>query len=192
VRYSGTTVDDHGNIVTAQRLVPEQERIYASCFLQMVFRTLSALFETVAINPPFASIQASLADSADSWDGIAAYAQTHGYRPVRFLREGVIPAAIELFVQGYWLLRHYRTQEQLSTGRLKLTSMLALSHTLAVSGYFVKSGLLFHIDPLTLNWSHILRCVPLLLSWLHEGLEREHTIRSALDDEWRRLYQRSA
>jgi hypothetical protein len=102
----------------------------------------------------------------------------------------VIPAAIDLFVQGYWLLIHVTAQEKLAPRHLKITSMLALSHTLAISGHLIKSGFLFQFNPLTLNWSQMLRCLPLLLSWINEGIERENTIRSALDDEWRRIYQR--
>ncbi len=151
VRHSGTSVNEHGNIVTAQRLVPETERAYTTSLLHIVFQAFGTVFNTVDIDDPFADLHVSLADSGDAWDAVTAYAQTHGFRPRLFLREGVIPAAIELFVQGYWVLRHFPDQEALTPGRLKLTSMLALSHTLAISGYFVKSGLLFHLDPLALN-----------------------------------------
>jgi hypothetical protein len=130
-----------------------------------------------------------LDESVSYWDHLAEYAQKHGYRPHLLLREGVIPAAIDLLVQGYWLLVHVNDQEQLTQSHLKLTSMLALSHTLAVSGHLLKSGLVFYINPLTVNWNQILRCVPLLLAWVNEGLEREKTIRKALDEEWQRLYQ---
>jgi hypothetical protein len=201
VRRSGTFVDDHGNIVTAMRLSPETERKYTIDILQAVFRLLTNVFRAVESDDPFKNIRTSLDDTslkddasslddALSWERIAEYAQAHGYRPLWFLREGVIPAAIDLVVQGYWLLIHVTAQEKLAPTHLKITSMLALSHTLAISGLLIKSGLLFQFNPLTLNWSQMLRCLPLLLSWINEGIERESTIRSALDDEWRRLYQR--
>ena len=191
VRHSGTSINDRGNIVTARRLVPETERAYITVLLRSIFQAVSPVFRAVDIDDPFEDLRVLLAGSSDSWDAVAIYAQIHGYRPLLLLREGMIPAAIELFVQGYWLLRHYACQEQLAPACLKLTSMLALSHTLAISGYLVKSGVLFHIDPLALNWSQMMRCLPLLLSWINQGIEREQSIRDALDEEWRRLYQRA-
>lgn len=191
VRYSGTYVDEHGNIVVAKRLSPEAEQQHITTLLQLVFHILSSVFRSIEIQQPFGEIQTALTDPAYSWESMTDYARTHGYRPLLLLREGVVPAAIDLLVQGYWLLKHVAHQDLLHQTHLKLTSMLLLSHTLAVSGHLVKSGLIFQIDPLTLNWSQILRWIPLFLSWMNEGIEREQTIRGALDEEWRRLYQRT-
>jgi hypothetical protein len=156
VRHSGTFVDEHGNIVTAKRLSPEVEREYTIALLQAVFRLLTSVFRAVEPDDPFKNIRTSLNDASSrddtsslddalSWEVIAKYAQAQGYRPLLFLREGVIPAAIDLFVQGYWLLIHVTAQEKLALTHLKITSMLALSHTLAISGHLIKSGLLFNL-----------------------------------------------
>lgn len=191
VRHSGTYADEHGNIVVAKRLSPEAEQQHITTLLQLVFQILSTVFQSIDIQQPFGEIQTTFTDPAYSWESMTDYAQAHGYRPLLLLREGVVPAVIDLLVQGYWLLKHVAHQDLLEQTHLKLTSMLLLSHTLAVSGHLVKSGIIFQIDPFTLNWSQLLRWIPLLLSWMNEGIEREQTIRSALDEEWRRLHQRT-
>jgi hypothetical protein len=53
----------------------------------------------------------------------------------------------------------------------------------------LKSGVLFQLLPLALDWELLVRCATLLLSWINAGVERENLIRAELDLEWIRLYK---
>jgi hypothetical protein len=186
LRYTGTSIDDRGNMVVSRRLagVSDHERTLA--FTKLLLRLFSDVFASVGIQPPFGSL---LGDDQVSWQEVSSYLHAHGYNVRQFLLMGIVPATIELIVKGYWLLKHFDHQEKLAPIKVKLTSMLLLSHTIALSGNLVKIGVIFQINPFMLNWNQILRCFPLMLSWINEGIERENMIRNQLDKEWVNIYK---
>jgi len=67
--------------------------------------------------------------------------------------------------------------------------MLLLAHTIAASGNLLKTGAIFGMNPLALNWAQMLRLFPVTMAWVRESLKRDRAIRSALDEEWLRMYR---
>jgi hypothetical protein len=124
------------------------------------------------------------------WEDVTNYLHAHEYSLKHCFLPGIVPATIDLIVNGYWLLKHFDQQDNLDQVKVKLTSMLLLSHTITLSGNLVKTGVIFQLNPLALNWKHILRCLPLVVSWINEGIERENMIRTKLDEEWVNIFKR--
>lgn len=186
VRCTGTYVDEHGDIVISQRLSEAAEEARTIAFTKILLRLFSDVFASVGMEPPFGSL---LEDKDISWKNVYTYLHVNGYTIRSLLMMGIIPATIELIVKGYWLLKNFDQQENLGRTRVKITSMLLLSHTLALSGNFVKTGVIFQINPLALNWDQIARFFPLMIAWINEGIERENTIRATLDEEWVKMYK---
>jgi hypothetical protein len=71
----------------------------------------------------------------------------------------------------------------------KLTSMLLLSHAITTSGNVLKTGVIFGMNPLALNWADMLALPPVTLAWMSESLKRDRSIRDRLDAEWVSTYQ---
>jgi hypothetical protein len=186
LRHTGTYIDNQGNVVLSKRLsgVSDHERTLA--FTKLLLRLFSDVFASVGIQPPFGSL---LEQEQISWQDVISYLQAHGYNVRQFLIMGIVPATIDLIIKGYWLLKYFDQQEKLEQIKVKLTSMLLLSHTIALSGNLLKTGVIFHINPFMLNWNQILRCFPLMISWINEGIERENMIRAKLDEEWVNIYK---
>jgi hypothetical protein len=63
-----------------------------------------------------------------------------------------------------------------------------LGHTTATSGNLLKTGLIFGMNPLALNWAQILAMVPVTMSWVRESTRRDRYIRKALDTQWLDIY----
>ena len=70
-----------------------------------------------------------------------------------------------------------------------MTSMLMLGHTIALSGNLLKTGMIYQMNPLALNWAQILRLIPLCIVWIKESIQREKFLRERLDREWIDMYQ---
>jgi hypothetical protein len=187
VRYTGTHVDEHGNVVQAERLSSTTEQEATKQIITMLLRLFSEVFTSIGMESPFERFAES-ADAPLAWSEVIQYLHAHGYKPQQLLIEGVLPAAIDLLVKGYWLLKHVDQQDNLERLNVKLTSMLLLSHSLVLSGHFAKSGILFQFNPFALNWDQMLRWVPLAISWINQSIERENSIRAALDEEWLSMY----
>ena len=66
-----------------------------------------------------------------------------------------------------------------------------LGHTIATSGNLVKTGLLFGMNPLALNWAQLLAMAPVTVAWIAETSARDARIRRGLDKEWQRLLAES-
>lgn len=202
VRGSGTFIDQHGNVVISERFATLSDHERTAWLVKRLLRLFSEAFASAGITSPFSKLLAlsqaaeapdssgSAADAQATWDALITYLHAHGYNGRNLLMMGVVPAAIESIVRGYWLLKSFDAQEHLDRVKVKMTSMLLLSHAISLSGDVMKTGLLFQLNPLFLNWSHLLRFFPLMVCWIHEGIEREKFIRAKLDDEWLKLYQR--
>jgi hypothetical protein len=188
VRSTGTHVDEHGNVVQAKRLSSDTEQELTKQIITVLLRLFSDVFTSIGMESPFGRFAESV-DAPLVRSEVIQYLHAHGYKPQQFLIEGVLPAAIDLLVKGYWLLKHVDQQDNLERLNVKLTSMLLLSHSLVLSGNFAKTGILFQFNPFTLNWDQMLHWVPLLISWINQGIERENSIRAALDEEWLNMYR---
>ena len=64
-----------------------------------------------------------------------------------------------------------------------------LAHLIATSGNLLKTGVIFGMNPLALNWAQMLTLPPVMLTWISETLKRNRSIRNKLDEEWMSTYQ---
>ena len=95
-----------------------------------------------------------------SWTDVARYMYAHGYDLRHFATMGIVPASVEMIVRAWWLCRSYESGDNPELARAKLTSMLLLGHTMAVSGNLLKMGVIFGMNPLALNWAQMLALFP--------------------------------
>jgi hypothetical protein len=66
--------------------------------------------------------------------------------------------------------------------------MLMLGHAFAISGNLLKTGLIFGMNPLAVNWAQMLTMFPVTVSWLRERVRRDRAIRKTLDAQWSDMY----
>ncbi|GAB4413214.1 MAG: hypothetical protein Fur0044_07560 [Anaerolineae bacterium] len=199
---SGTFIDKNGNLIVAKNLFATPEQNLVEAFIKVLTHLLSDMFTSAGIQPPFFTLlqlvkakSPFVLDKSSgekvSWTNVARYMYTHGYDLRHFFTMGMVPAAIEVIIRGYWLLQGFEKQADLKQEKVKIASMLLLGHTIALSGNLVKTGLIYQMNPLALNWAEILRFIPVLISWIKADAGRNNLIRSELDAEWVRIYQNS-
>lgn len=202
VSGGGTFIDKFGNLIIAKNLSATPDNNFFSAFIKVFLHLLSDVFTKAGIPPPFftllqlvkAKSPFVLGKSGEtvSWTNVARYMYRHGYDLRHFLTMGIVPASIEIIIRGYWLLRNFEDGNNGHLSKVKMTSMLMLGHTIALSGNLIKTGLIYQMNPLALNWAQILRWIPLLITWIKESTEREKLLRIQLDNEWVSLYQNIA
>ena len=54
------------------------------------------------------------------------------------------------------LCRSFESNGEIAPTKAKLTSMLMFSHLIATSGNLLKTGVIFGMNPLALNWAQLL------------------------------------
>lgn len=126
---------------------------------------------------------------------ISQYMYFHGYDLRHFFTMGITPAIVSGVIRGYWLLKSYaagETKEQLQKEQAKLTSMLLLGHSIATSGTLLKTGLIYGMNPLALNYNQILAMGPVTVAWFKAAVERDDRISQALEREWQSLIVESS
>jgi hypothetical protein len=194
---TGTYIDKHGDLRRiATTLSPES---LVSAFLKVFLHLLSDVFTSAGIPPPFFTLLQLaktkspfvLGSSGEkvSWTDVARYMYTHGYDLRHFATMGIVPASVEVIVRGWWLCRSFESDSQITPTKAKLTSMLMLSHLIATSGNLLKTGVIFGMNPLALNWAQMLALPPVTLALISETLKRNRSIRNKLDEEWMSTYQ---
>lgn len=125
-----------------------------------------------------------------TWAEISQYMYFNGYDLRHFFTMGITPAIISIVIRGHWLLSSYAaggTKEQRQKEHAKLASMLLLGHSIATSGTLLKTGLIYGMNPLALNYTQILAMGPVTVAWFKEAVERDARISQALDREWQAL-----
>ncbi len=175
------------------------EKDFSTVLTKVLLHLLSGVFTSAGIQPPFGrltqftqqdlSVPENPADSNISWTNVAGYMRQQGFDLNEFLMLGVVPATVEMTIKGYWFFRLFDHPEDEEEMHAKMTSMLMLGHTIALSGNLIKTGLLYHINPFALNWERMLSFFPVLFSWILESLQQEHLIRTKMDQEWVQLYE---
>jgi hypothetical protein len=194
---TGTYIDKHGDLKRIATSMSPEDLIAA--FLKVFLHLLSDVFTSAGIQPPFFTLlQLAKAKSPFvlgpsgenvSWTNVARYMYSHGYHLRHFGTMGIVPASVEMIVRGWWLCRSFESGGQVAPRKAKLTSMLMLSHLIATSGNLLKSGVIFGMNPLALNWAQLLALPPVTLAWIIETLKRNRSIRNKLDEEWKSTYQ---
>jgi hypothetical protein len=86
---------------------------------------------------------------------------------------GIVPASVEMIVRGWWLCRSFESKEESGFAKAKLTSMLLLAHGIAASGNLLKTGVIYGMNPLALNWAEMLALFPVTMSWIKRKRKTE-------------------
>jgi hypothetical protein len=194
---TGTYIDKHGDLRRIRTSMSPEGLIAA--FLKVFLHLLSDVFTSAGIHPPFFTLLQLaktkspfvLGPSGEkvTWTNVARYMYTHGYDLRHFATMGIVSASVEMIVRGWWLCKSFETNGQIAPTKAKLTSMLMLSHLIATSGNLLKTGVIFGMNPLALNWAQLLALPPVTLAWIIETLKRNRSIRDKLDEEWKSTYQ---
>jgi hypothetical protein len=194
---TGTYIDKHGDLRRIATSMSPEALIAA--FLKVFLHLLSDVFTSAGIQPPFFTLLQLaktkspfvLGPSGETvtWTNVARYMYTHGYDLRHFATMGIVPASIEMIVRGWWLCRSFESGGKVAPTKAKLTSMLMVTHLIATSGNLLKSGVIFGMNPLALNWAQLLALPPVTLAWIIETLKRNRSIRHKLDEEWMSTYQ---
>lgn len=194
---TGTFIDKHGNLVRIDKALSPEGLIVA--FLKVFLHLLSDVCTRAGIQPPFFTLLQLvktrspfvLGSSGETvlWTDVARYMYVHGYDLRHFATMGIVPATIEMTIRGWWLLRNFASEEDTDLARAKIASMLMLGHTIAASGTLLKTGLVFGMNPLALNWAQILALFPVTISWVRESVRRDRSVRKALDAQWVHMYR---
>ena len=194
---TGTYIDKHGDLRRIATSMSPEALIAA--FLKVFLHLLSDVFTSAGIQPPFFTLLQLaktkspfvLGPSGETvtWTNVARYMYTHGYDLRHFATMGIVPASIEMIVRSWWLCRSFESGGKVAPTKAKLTSMLMVTHLIATSGNLLKSGVIFGMNPLALNWAQLLALPPVTLAWIIETLKRNRSIRDKLDEEWTSTYQ---
>ena len=195
---TGTYVDKSGKIIQVTTSADPVDLITA--MLTEVRHLLSDVSTPAGLPPPlFSLLQVGHIGSPFalgpsgvkvSWTDVARYMYGHGYDLRHFFVSGIVPGVVTAIITGYWLLDGLATRgpgADRTGDRAKLASMLLVGHTIATSGNLVKTGLVFGMNPLALNWAQLSAMAPATVAWIAEAAAREEWIRRGLDDEWQRL-----
>lgn len=194
---TGTYIDKHGDLRRIRTSMSPEGLV--SAFLKVFLHLLSDVFTSAGIPPPFFTLLQLVKTKSPfvlgpsgekvSWTNVARYMYTHGYDLRHFATMGIVPASIEMIVRGWWLCRSFQSNGEIAPAKVKLTSMLMLAHLIAASGNLLKTGVIFAMNPLALNWAQMLALPPVTLAWISETLKRNRSIRVRLDEEWTSTYQ---
>lgn len=193
----GTFIDKHGDVIRIDKPVSPEGLMTA--FLKVFLHLLSDVCTSAGVPPPFftllqlvkAKSPFVLGPSGErvSWTNVARYMYGHGYDLRHFATMGIVPAAVEMIIRGWWLCRSFEDKDEAKLAKVKLTSMLLLGHTIATSGNLLKTGVIYSMSPLALNWAEMMRLLPVTISWIKESSKRNLLIRDKLDAEWISIYQ---
>ncbi len=196
---TGTFIDKNGNLKRIDKAVSPEGLIVA--FLKVFLHLLSDVCTSAGIQPPFFTLLQLVKTKSPfvlgpsgervSWTDVTKYMYTHGYDLRHFATMGIVPGTIEMMIRGWWLCKNFDNRkdgQDLELVKVKMTSMLMLGHTIATSGNLLKTGLIFGMNPLALNWAQILMMFPVTMSWVRESIKRDRSIRNALDEQWLYIY----
>ena len=194
---TGTYIDKNGDVLRVPTSMSSEGLVTA--FLKVFLHLLSDAFTSAGIQPPFftllqlvkAKSPFVLGPSGErvAWTDVARYMYAHGYDMRHFATMGIVPASVEMIIRGWWLCRSFESGDEPELAKAKLTSMLLLGHAIATSGNLLKTGAIFGMNPLALNWAQMMTMLPVTMAWLNESAKRERTIRKKLDEEWLSIYQ---
>lgn len=193
---TGTYIDKNGDLIRlATSMSPES---LTRAFLKVFLHLLSDMGTSAGIQPPFFTLLQLVKAKSPfvlgpsgqrvSWTDVARYMYAHGYDLRHFFTMGIVPASVEMIVRGWWLCRSYESGDESELSKAKLTSMLMLAHTMAASGNLLKTGVIFGMNPLALNWAQMLTLFPVTMAWVKESVKRDRAIRNSLDAEWLSMY----
>lgn len=194
---TGTYIDKYGDLIRVEK-APTDPVSLTAAFLKVFFHLLSDVCTSAGIQPPFFTLLQLIKTKSPfvlgpsgervSWTDVARYMYVHGYDLRHFATMGIVPATVEMVIRGWRLCESYEKEESPELTKAKTASMLMLGHTIAVSGNLIKTGAVYGMNPLALNWAQALWMFPVTVSWLGESVKRDQRIRAKLDAEWASIY----
>lgn len=196
----GTYIDKYGILRRRERSTVGPESSTLIAFLKVLVHLLTDAFTKAGIPPPnFTLLQLVKSRSPFvlnpksgekvSWHDVITHMYAQGYDLRHFATMKIIPLAVELIIGGWWLCKSLDNKSEAELAAVKMTSMLLLGHTIATSGNLLKTGIIYRMDPLALNWAEFLRLLPVTVSWMVASVERDRRIREKLGTTWMSMYQ---
>jgi hypothetical protein len=195
---TGTYIDKHGDMVKIAK-APTDPTSLAEAFLKVFLHLLSDVGTPAGLQPPFFTLLQLVKTESPfvlkeggeevSWTNVARYMYVHGYDMRHFVTMGIVPATVEMVIRGWRLCEGYEKSEDPELTKAKTASMLMLGHSIAASGNLIKTGAIYHMNPLALNWSQALWMFPVTFSWISEGTKRDRRINAKLGTEWESIYR---
>ena len=193
IKYGRGTYFSEGERVTLENVADPVD--LGTAVLTELLHLLSDVATPMGLPPPLFTLL-SLVDYRSpfaveaggekvTWSYLSGWMYRRGYDLRHFLASGVVPGAVTAVIAGYCLLVRFACGRK--TDPAKLTSMLLMAHTIALSGTLLKVGTVGRMNPLTFNWHQLLAMGPVTLAWVAESAAREAKIRRGLDEEWQRL-----
>lgn len=189
---TGTYIDKYGDIIKVYK-GPTDPVSLTDAFLRVFFHLLSDVCTSAGIQPPFFTLLQLvkvkspfvLGPSGEkvSWTDVARYMYVHGYDLRHFATMGLVPATVEMVIRGWRLCEGYEKEGDPELTKAKTASMLMMEHTMATSGSLIKTGAIYHMNPLALNWAQALWMFPVTISWIRESAKRDRRIRASLGAE---------
>lgn len=194
---TGTYIDKYGDIIKVGK-VPTDPVSLTEAFVKVFFHLLSDVCTSAGVQPPFFTLLQLVKKESPfvlgpsgervSWTDVARYMYTHGYDLRHFATMGIVPATVEMVIRGWRLCESYEKGERHELTKAKTASMLMAGHTIATSGNLLKTGAIYHMNPLALNWAQALWMCPVTFSWITESIKRDQRIKSSLNAEWESIY----
>ncbi len=198
-----TFFDKYGNLIKTNPLNSEKYQIsLIEAFIKFFVHLISDIGTEKGIPAPlFSLIQGfkmkspfALRENGEkvTWTSVARYMYTHGYDFRHFVSMGIVPATVEIIIRGYWLLSNWgEDKDILKLKAVKLSSMRLVSHSLVASGNLVKTGIIFQMNPLALNYTEIFFLVKSFIKWIYDSVQRNKKIEEILLKNWEELYKDS-
>jgi hypothetical protein len=110
-----------------------------------------------------------------------------GYNFNHFLIMGIVPTIVELMIRIYSYFRGY-LEDIPNKKNQKLHSLLAMSHTLAMSGNIVKMGI-NQWNPLAFNYAELLALSKSMFTLFRAATLRNKDIQEQLMNNWKEIHQ---
>lgn len=198
LRGTMTTIDKHGVLRVMD--VGEGSFNMIEALLKVAAHLISDVCTRAGIQPPFFSLLQLISGKSSfilrengeqvSYTNVARYMYKHGYDFRHFLTMSIVPMIIELIIRVYYKIANF---ERLYNGRMgfkdkyKLSSMLTLSHSLAMSGNFIKMWC-YGWNPVSFNWAEMLALFRSFYSLYKAKIEKQKAIDNQLLINWEAIY----
>ena len=212
MRSKMTVVDARGELHVLDRTfkpdgspgIPTVDN-FGLAMIKQFAHLLSDVFTDCGLAPPFLSTlqlkqgnsPIPIPGSSDkhfTWPHLARYLYANGLNLQHCVTQSLVPLIVEILIRGYYFFANFdhlvANPDRRTSRDVKLTTMLALGHSLAMSGNVI-SVWLSGWNPLRFNWSEMLMLVRSYYAYIRARQERDEAIEGELMAGWEALYRRS-
>jgi len=212
MRGKMTVVDDRSKLHVLERALkpdgspglPTVDN-FGLAMIKQFAHLLSDVFTDCGLAPPFLSTlqlkqgksPIPIPGSADehfTWPHLARYLYANGLNLQHCITQSLVPLVVEILIRGYYFFANFdhlvANPDRRTSRDVKLTTMLALGHSLAMSGNVI-SVWMSGWNPLRFNWSEMLMLVRSYYAYVRARQERDRAIEGELIAGWEAIYLRS-